>query len=246
MRPCSGSLRVNVVSDYTEYRPDQVYDDGAAFQLYLEYLDGKETSETVLLRLMPLVYSMISRRFKGIQHAHKDDLFSEAATKVWKTVEDKKIPDSLPEVFYTYVIHAINSGLSIALRKLDPSYTRLMAHNMPPSSPRYPTVRQIDAKIFLEELPDLIRKRVLPTLRFDGRTREACCYVMDRILGNKRVVRRVLSTRFGINNPDFYIEHVQVRIRTFLYDVRDVFSDLTVEGDYLDVSQIYREMSYGE
>ena len=237
---------MNVVSDYSNYRPDQVYDDGATFQLYLGYLDGKETSETVLLGLMPLVYSLIARRFQGIQQAHKDDLFSEGATRVWKAIEEKKIPDSLPEVFYTYVIHAINSGLSIGLRKLDPSYTRLMAHNLPPSSLRYPTVEQIDAKMFLDELPGLIRKRIVPTLRFRGKTREACCYIMDRILGNKRVVRRVLSTRFGIKNPDFYIEHVQVRVRSFLYDIRDVFSDLVLEGDYLDVSRIYDEIPYAE
>ncbi|KKK83495.1 hypothetical protein LCGC14_2792790, partial [marine sediment metagenome] len=148
-----GLSRVRVVSDYVQYRPDKAYDDGAAYRSYIAYLDGHETSEAVLLALMPLIYSLISRKFKTIQDSHKDDLFSEAASWVWKYIDSRKVPDSMPEVFYTYVVHAINSGFSMALRRLDAPYTRLDVHNMPSVSSRFPTSRQIDARIFLEELP---------------------------------------------------------------------------------------------
>lgn len=228
-----------MVSDYTKYKPDQVYDDGAAFEAYLKFLDGKYTSESVLLGLMPLIYAIISRKFKGIQESHYDDLFGEAASKVWKAIENRNLPDSMPEVFYTYVIHAINSGVANALNRLDAPYTRLDVRKMPPVSSRFATVQQVDAKIFLEELPQLIRKKLVPTLRFSGKARQACEYILDRVLANKRVVRRMLVTRFGIENPDFYIEHIQIRLRFFLYDVRNAFTDLPYEGDYIDVGRLY-------
>lgn len=234
-----------MVSDYVQYRPDKVYDDGAAYQSYLTYLDGRESSEAVLLALMPLIYSLISRKFKTIQDSHKDDLFSEAASKVWRAIDSKQVPDSLPEVFYTYVIHAINSGFSMALRRLDAPYTRLDVNNMPSVSSRFPTSRQIDAKLFLEELPQLIQKRIGPTFRFAGKAGEACQYILDRILSNKRVVNRVLKLRFGITNTDFYVEYVQVRLRHFLYEIRGVFSDLPIEDGFLDVSRLYTEIPYG-
>ena len=235
-----------LVTDYTEYRPDKAYDDGAAFQTYLSYLDGKESSEDVLLALMPLIYSLISRKFRTIQDSHKDDLFSEAASKVWKAIDSKQVPDSLPEVFYTYAVHAINSGFSMALRKIDSPYTRIDVHSMPSVSSRFPTTQQIDAKIFLTELPDLIEKRIISTLRFRGKAREACRYILGQILKNKRVVNRVLRTRFGITNTNFYIEHVQVRLRLFLYEIRGLFSDLPIEGGLMDVSQLYTETTHGE
>ena len=84
----------------------------------------------------------------------------------------------------------------------------------------FETHRHVENRIFLNELKGIVESSVLGRVRFSGLVGEACGYILACFLGERRIVEYHLRRRYGLKNPRFYIDYVEVLLRDSLYDVR--------------------------
>ena len=78
----------------------------------------------------------------------------------------------------------------------------------------------VENRIFLNELKGLVGDRVLGRIRFSGLAWDACRYILECVLGERRVVEYHLRRYYGLKNPSFYVDYIEVLLRESLYDFR--------------------------
>jgi len=177
------------------------------------------TAEDVADLIIPIAKIILLSTFRGVPEHIWDDLISEAYVKVYYAIKDKKCEHGRPifPYFYsvirnTFITH-IDSYLPLAKNTIPKGY-------VPPKSGY--SIRAVETQMFLEKLPEVIRGRVLRMTRFTGFEYEACKYILNRFLMDKRVVYIVLTNRYYIEEEHipFFVDYVITLYRIALFGIK--------------------------
>lgn len=92
---------------------------------------------------------------------------------------------------------------------------------MPPQG-RLVTEADVDTKLFVEGLPKLIARNVVPRIRFTGIKRRACLLILERFVTGKLLSQKMLIRYFKLPKQDvvFLLDYMLVQVRRFLYEIR--------------------------
>lgn len=200
----------------------------ACWRLYTEYLDGlaSENSMVTGLRSMALRYCRFNYSDMGADAV--DEATQIALLELWALAKRGKLPTESARRFQRYTWRVLcTSGRSEFFHKQRHKVLeKLRGTGYRHSSPTMPTVEGVDAKLFLEDLPTLLKRH----LRVKSRWRQppyadAMLYIVDRVCHGLHVAPNWLRERFGIRKTEWFIENVVIQIRSALYDLR---TDLNV------------------
>jgi hypothetical protein len=205
-----------------------VYDGHIALELYRNYLDDIASDELTMRYLKRLVIWRIRKKYKAqVPDAVIEDLIQQILMEIWVKVKKRALPTRTVEIFHQYLYTLIRrqTGRGFkavyddAPKELDPDRWENFCFA------RLPTVYDIEDSMFAKEVPRYICQRIMANLRLEGGNyTDAVLYVMDRLFTNKRIVRNKLKIHFRVKNPTFLVQHVKIRMRHVLYEVRKNFT----------------------
>ena len=163
----------------------------------------------------------------------KEDVISGAIGYLYSSLDKIILPTYLP-TFYSSCWKLACSIVTKSYRRevmqvFDDSVTYLKTR------PHTPTPRMTLAKIFLEELPSQIIKKVTARFRFTGNELKVCSFILFKLLDGKEVSTKVLSKMFNVN-AEFLRDYVMVLLISTLHNIRSDFSieDLKLYPDTLE------------
>lgn len=191
--------------------------------LYQEYLDGKkEVLPQVLESIVPLVFMIIQERFYNLSDFDRDDVYSITVHKMYEALKAGAIPH---QSFYYYlrtsIRHTILDCLPLLRQEVFPAEAASI-------SKRFRTQRDAENSMFLHEIVGLMRTDISAHIRFSGKTRDACLYVLDRLISQQRVVPLVLKNTYEVP-PQFITDYVIVLCRSYLHRVRHRYESYLTE-----------------
>lgn len=199
------------------------YDQEVSLSLYRQYLDGDLPVNELLTYLYRFVVIALRDSYPRTPHTLMEDLAQEALLRVWTTVERRLIPSDAVGRFHGYMRRIVTNAAAKVFReeedldKLDSAWYD--ADNI---QRRFSSAWDVENKLFIEDLPRVVRSRVLFDFRFpDPDRREAAAYIIDCLFAGKRIVRKWLEVRYNISDPDFVIDHVCIRVRMALWGLRE-------------------------
>jgi len=92
----------------------------------------------------------------------------------------------------------------------------------------FPVAADVEHRIFIEEMKEIILDYIEHCTRLDFNERQACRYIAESLIAGKRVSPLVLSSKYRI--PDdrmkFYIDFTKVVMRNELYKIREDIPEL--------------------
>lgn len=104
--------------------------------------------------------------------------------------------------------------------------------NKPPVDPykEYRPMYQIthpqsmEWKVYLSQIPTLIRQMLADRIRFTGPEQIVCMYIAKRLLTGKMPVKRCLKVDYGVKSVEdmeFYTNYMRVLLRSIIREIRD-------------------------
>ncbi len=157
----------------------------------------------------------------------------QARIKVWKASKEKRIPKEEKQ-FFGYLSKIIRQEVNSYLENCDKK--REFPEDVMSGVVRRACFR--DDYIFLKDLPESIRKRVLLRLkkRFPRVNLMGFKFILDRILNGEEISSFWIKSQYGMNKKDFYVNSVLIAMRMEVYEMRD---------DVSSVERLFRETLYG-
>ena len=96
--------------------------------------------------------------------------------------------------------------------------------------------RDVENKIFFVQLQAEICYRVEKRIRFKGLKREACVYMLHKLLEVGEVALKPTAHLFSLEKPVFYRDYVLVLLRTELHQLRQKYRGV-MAADW--IQQVY-------
>jgi hypothetical protein len=151
-----------------------------------------------------------------------DELYAEAALELEEVIHSGRSAFRRFETrqqFFRYLQICICGHLTGYMRKTNWSAVQ----HVDPSTvlSDYPDQREIRARVYMGELPKEIYRIVSTKLRFNGKEREACNFILKSLLSYKPVSPATIRYHFKLREAEFFIDHVKVLIRSVLYYLRE-------------------------
>lgn len=216
------------------------YDGELGLEAYKNYLKGIVDDNSIVMYLKRYVIMYIKSNYKHLGDDVCGDLVQAVLTELWKVIVARKIPETNIFVYHSFINTVMRRAASKEFNTVYGHSPREIPYEMYESRyfNRDITPKDIEDQIFLEELPNALRKRISKKSRFQNKYyQEAIAYILERILTQTRIVPDYLKRQFGFNNSviRFLTEHVYVLLRIELYDIRlqIKFSDCSEKRDVL-------------
>lgn len=206
------------------------------YRMWVDHLAGRVSMDSFMTYGRRFVISRILKK-KYHRTVHIDvleELVQDTLLAMWRMAEKKSIPSRAWPVFIGYLNTLANRQFYKVFHRM---YDQLpeVVEDLHIHAARYlrriPTSHDVEDEVYVYELPMVIRKEVLGGLRFYGtNVHGAVKYILDRVFNDEPVVETWLKIHYGIDNPVFLEEHVRVRIKMALYDLRNDVDYPTLEG----------------
>lgn len=153
----------------------------------------------------------------------KQEIVHYGLLAVWQAAASKNIPDTTLGRFHGYLWGTIRNGFcdAVAAGLLEPEiihYDDAKIH-MSRYLKRVASSRDVEDRLFLEELPGVVKKKVEETIRFPD-LRPAVGYVVDRIFHGEDVSDSWLKNNYGVRDSKFFTDHVRIRVKMALVDMQ--------------------------
>ena len=186
--------------------------DGKLLSAYRSWLAYNGTTKEKLYVSCKAFVEDYASKLSGRVRRNYDDVVSVASYNLFNRLVDR----SLHEDGFLPTVHAImTKEISKAAKTADKG---LAPAGYMPSYGHMPTARDAELRMFLDELDGDMHLWVMERIRFTGRTRDACLYVLDMELQRKYPSPVVLRDSYGAQNPSFIRDYVTVMCRRFLYE----------------------------
>ena len=198
------------------------YDGDHCFSLWLQYCADVISMNDFLLYLKryPILRLRRQRYHRKLTIEVCEDLVQAALTELWRLAAARKLPMFNVAVFHGYLNTVIARKFSKVFSSVyDDSARHIDPHiHMARYLRRQPSANDVETVLYVDELPVVIRKAILSNLRFTGENVQgAVKYILDRIFNGEDVVTTWLRREYAIDDPEFLVEHVRIRIKMTLH-----------------------------
>jgi hypothetical protein len=207
------------------FRRDIDYDGDYAFKLYKRWLHNRESIDTLVEYMQRYVVLRLKKQgyHRRVSYEICAEIVQTTLIELWKTFRRKNLPTANPALWHGYlntvVIRWFAKGFKDFFYK--PQQNIDTYDHIERQIHRIPTASDVEDVIFLDELPVVLRKMILGTLRFPGeKTQGAVKYILDRIFNGEPIVDNWLKIHYDIDNPEFLVEHVRICLKLSLYEIR--------------------------
>lgn len=203
------------------------YDGEECLRLYVEYL--KKGSIQAMEDLLCYVKRHVTIRvrkhyFRRVRLDICEDLIQSSVIELWDVFSRKSVPHSNVAVFHSFINTVVHRKMAktFALAYDDAPKSLDANRYVEEQFSRMPSSEDSEDSLFVQELPEALKWRVVERVRFRTKNaREAVSDILDRILIYKEpVVESWLKRKWGVEDPQFLLEHVLVLLRDELYKVR--------------------------
>lgn len=210
---------------------------------YDKWVETGENLEDAFCAVFPLLRNMTwSLRQKFEHKVDHDDLVSCAAEALHKFLlrRSPRSTDGLDRdsvvMFAGFIRTVVVSGIIDRSRVSESRLTPRLVHMRGWTGEfnwigKTPTMKQSDIRLYLEQLPAELGRSVVRSIRFKGDERDACVYILDRILRGRNPVLSVLRNHFELplDRSLFLVDYVTVKIRMCLRELSVDLGDLITE-----------------
>ena len=202
-----------------------LYDSSLACDLYQHDCD----SDLIFYFLAPVLRIVLLRCIFGLDEEARESLITDAMAPLFINIVERRYnPDTWDDNHFTNFFYMVIKRQYFETLNSDKRFERPPVA-MLPSRLIHP--QDVINHIYLGQIPGIVREEVSKGFRFQGRDLLACMYVLDRLLTGSQVVTSYMKRTFTINDPNFIISYVLVRIRGTIYQMkikggRYVFGDI--------------------
>jgi hypothetical protein len=210
-----------------KYRPKEALE---AYQTWLKSRRRASLERAVRLAL-PVVRNRIYKKFK-FPVVRPGDIATEASYRVFMAMRKGQINGDKHTWFRRDLRKIVRLSVNDVYSFLKPVY---LVHGHDFYRATVSHTEAVEYKIFMErDLPRLLKRYVIERLRFEGKRREACLYILDRLTRRVVVGRDTISREFGQPDPGFLCDYIVVMLRRGLYEYRDDICPNGVVNDWYD------------
>jgi hypothetical protein len=213
------------------------YDGNRCYALYRQFLTGGSApsdEDEMAILLGRYIRICLAKRYIRLDPEVRDDLVQATLLELWRLFRAGKVfPTENPAVWHGFLNTIIRRRSARTYRELyddapreiDPILYVREQYSHKDSAHR------LEAGVFMSELPGTLKARIKESnrLRFPL-LGDAIAYIADSILARKRVVFSYLRREFRVADPLFLIDHVKVRLRMELHEIKETV-DLGVPDD---------------
>lgn len=210
------------------------YDEGWSFALYNCYESGDpDVLDDLLRSLCPLVRRVYVKSINNNEAIRGDQntLEAEGLNEVYRIVGGKHAPISHPGAFTRYLSTSIFRVFHDSIRDLKSQVFNYgkAARIAPPE--QIPAQQLVEARIYMQQIRNNVRKAAREMIRFSGAEREVCKLVIDCILGYQTLDPKVIARRRYRLPPrkcNYLIRYTRIIIKAVIYEQRECER----EGDF--------------
>lgn len=204
------------------------YDGEECLRLYHAYQNGGSLEEFLRYLKRHIIMRVRKGYLKRVRRDVCEDLIQSVLIELWLLVIRRPIPACNVALFHSFLNTVIHRKIAKtfaeiyddAPKKMDGVvYVSEMLRRIPGSDDE-------ETAQYLKELGPAIRERILASLRpMPENVRQAIDLVLtDVLIHNDMVAPVFLKRECKIEDPDFLIEHVFIRIKAELYKMREDLS----------------------
>jgi len=167
---------------------------------------------------LPIIRVVFStQKVKVARAGDEDDLISAAAFTITKAIPKMAIkpPDKLGNdkqymrYLFTCVVNAFLRELDVLHGKSNKVQKRLLdAEYVPPQKHR---IQSVEAKMVLNRLPNHVYLTSRELIRFTGKQKQACEYILSQLLHDREIAKAVLNL-LDCGDKDFYTRYCRFLI----------------------------------
>lgn len=214
-------MRKRAVLEWGKF-PEFKYDKRKSLTLYHKWVisDSEDVLNKCWSSLLPFANYLLSLWYNGSYLNYEDDLISILSFKLYKLIEDKEIPCG--RGFFAYLKKCLYLAYRNATKVVDKG--RKIPREYRPHRFSDP-IHGAEDKIFIKEVPPLLRKRISESCRFSPEFEEASHYVINLILSGANPSPHYIKNRWNVD-PQLVIDWTLVRCRSILYEIRESLPDL--------------------
>jgi hypothetical protein len=203
------------------------FDREIATRAYKRWVSGESSLDEAYKLSLPIIGMTIKSSFPS-SGVEDEELIREAAFEIFKSIAAKRFKAELyPEEcpcyqYHMYMAQICYRAMANALRV---DYNQQFDFDFGCTRPPYgqlPKYKDVEFRIFLEQLPSVLQDQALKRIRFSGNERSVCIHILNRLLSGRMIVPKFIRNRFSVKNPKFYVCYVTVVLRGIMYELRDV------------------------
>ncbi|MCG8430044.1 MAG: hypothetical protein MJA29_02580 [Candidatus Omnitrophica bacterium] len=235
----------NWFSDLEWWDQEDAYD---AFDSYREQPDDIKL-DTAILKALPIIRVVYStQKFRVTHQGDEDDLISHAALTITKALpkmilkpkekldNDKKYMRYL----FTCVVNAFYREYDILHGKHNKLQRKLNEQRGPlPSYTPAKNIYSLEAEWTLRKLPDQLYDTAMALVRFGGKDKQVCSYILTQTINEREIAKSVLQL-MGCTNRFFFINYCNnILFRAFyllrkkrMDEVEHHYEDITYEDEF--------------
>ena len=223
-------------------------------RLYREYFitEDERLINQMLLLSEPFIDAVIScyrnKREKWLMPGTEKDARQQVLIKMWRYAQRGTIPIG-PSDFQFWLWKVVRGEwVKEKVRYTHRAYDFEYAGARPQVANIF-SPRDMENFIFIRQIKELVQERVLSRVRFYGTDREACVFILDKVVRGVRLVPDQLVSQFELVRKDarFFIGYMTCLVRDALFHIRD---EGLLEQSWLDFicnsGVIYNELIFTE
>jgi len=170
--------------------------------------------ESAVLAAVPLVNKVISKSFAA-SILEYDELRCVALAAIVEDLRSLQFKGSSEENYKAYLINRLRTALVRASRR---ELNTSKYIEIPFPQPRFPRSRDVEVKVFLEDLPRRLTNEFKKRNRFSGDERKACNLFLKHILQGNIINPNLVSSHYKLstNKTKFLLDYTIVSIRIIL------------------------------
>lgn len=195
------------------------YDADLALALYEDYIYGnEEVLDELIAQLLPLV-RIVQRKYFASSGTTSGSIEADALHELHRIVVGGGIPHDHPKVFSKFIVTCLKRAMLRSLETYSPEIFDYEEAGSYPYTDSFINPHEIESKIHYEQIKVEICDTLKKDIRFVGRDREACYYIIDAFLGYSDLREGVLRSKCKLSSRRLkYLQQViGVRLRNELH-----------------------------
>jgi|SRR5581483_1662720 len=205
--------------------------------LYLARRSGVDNSIELFDLLSHIVNIVAPRSFPSVSEFDADDLKSRGREYLWKKIKNNDLPD-IESGFFNYFYECIKNEMLRELKGINQQiFESGNASVECPSMSKLYTVDNVENYITAYEVLQNLYMEIVAEIRFGDNEFLLCKYILSRILISEVISPRHIKRAYGIQNYKFYVDYIQVKIKSKLYKYRDILTKMGC--NIAEISQQY-------
>lgn len=199
------------------------YDAYLAYAMYEAYEDGDESILDDLVKMVCPLIRQVSCTYARDSYKRGDrgEMEADALSEVLRVIGDKMLPQH-PLAFTKFLRRVIRHSMIDSFNRLHPANFDFWLVDSVPHTLNNFELAVTSARIYREQIAKGIRDIVRSQIRFLGKEHEACCMILDCVVGLMRVdPRTIVKRKYKIHGRrcNYLIKYVEVLARAASWDI---------------------------